>query len=87
MEDDKAFTSHCAGLSAINISLDTLRPDRFEVMSRRAGHDKVMRSIDKALSMGYHPVKVRVLFQHEKRVSAILCVVWSVGLSGRMRLD
>jgi len=48
----------CAGLSAINISLDTLKPERFEVMSRRPGHDKVMRSIDMALSMGYNPVKV-----------------------------
>ena len=51
----------CAGLSAINVSLDTLRPERFEVLSRRPGHEKVMRSISKALELGYNPVKVKII--------------------------
>jgi hypothetical protein len=48
-------TSSPTGLSAINVSLDTLRPERFEVLSRRPGHDKVMRSISKALELGLQP--------------------------------
>ncbi|MES1908919.1 MAG: hypothetical protein MHM6MM_001756 [Cercozoa sp. M6MM] len=40
-----------AGLDGINMSLDTLRPDRFEQMSRRprAAHGKIMSALDDAV--------------------------------------
>jgi cyclic pyranopterin phosphate synthase len=41
-----------AGLSRVNVSLDTLRPDRFEVIARRAGLEQVLRGIDAALERG-----------------------------------
>jgi cyclic pyranopterin phosphate synthase len=47
-----------AGLSALNISLDTLRPERFEALTRRPGHARVLAAIDAALSAGFGPVKV-----------------------------
>ncbi|XP_057555576.1 molybdenum cofactor biosynthesis protein 1 isoform X2 [Hippopotamus amphibius kiboko] len=47
-----------AGLSAINISLDTLVPAKFEFIVRRKGFHKVMEGIHKAIELGYHPVKV-----------------------------
>lgn len=49
-----------AGLNALNISLDTLVPEKFEFVSRRpkAGHAKVLHSIEKSLDMGFSPVKV-----------------------------
>lgn len=47
-----------AGLNALNISLDTLKPERFEVISRRKGWQKVMAGIDLAIQLGYTPVKV-----------------------------
>jgi GTP 3',8-cyclase len=46
------------GLSALNISLDTLVSAKFEFMTRRKGHSKVMESIDAAVELGYNPVKV-----------------------------
>lgn len=46
------------GLSLLNISLDTLVPAKFEFMTRRKGHDRVMKSIDAAIELGYNPVKV-----------------------------
>lgn len=46
------------GLKLVNISLDTLVPAKFEFMTRRKGHNKVMESIDKAIELGYNPVKV-----------------------------
>ncbi|CAK9310314.1 unnamed protein product [Citrullus colocynthis] len=46
------------GLTAINISLDTLVPAKFEFMTRRKGHEKVMESINAAIDLGYNPVKV-----------------------------
>ncbi|XP_049747363.1 molybdenum cofactor biosynthesis protein 1 isoform X1 [Elephas maximus indicus] len=47
-----------AGLSAINISLDTLVPAKFEFIVRRRGFHKVMEGIHKAIELGYNPVKV-----------------------------
>lgn len=46
------------GLSLLNISLDTLVPAKFELMTRRRGHERVMKSIDAAIELGYNPVKV-----------------------------
>uniref|UniRef100_A0A2I2YTE2 Molybdenum cofactor biosynthesis protein 1 n=1 Tax=Gorilla gorilla gorilla TaxID=9595 RepID=A0A2I2YTE2_GORGO len=47
-----------AGLSAINISLDTLVPAKFEFIVRRKAFHKVMEGIHKANEPGYNPVKV-----------------------------
>ncbi|KAM5327427.1 molybdenum cofactor biosynthesis protein 1 isoform 3-T3 [Glossophaga mutica] len=47
-----------AGLNAINISLDTLVPAKFEFIVRRKGFHKVMEGIHKAIELGYNPVKV-----------------------------
>ncbi|CAM4551149.1 unnamed protein product [Caretta caretta] len=47
-----------AGLDAINISLDTLVPAKFEFIVRRKGFHKVMEGINKAIELGYNPVKV-----------------------------
>ena len=47
-----------AGLDSINISLDTLVPQKFEFITRRRGHDRVLKAIDDALEMGFNPVKV-----------------------------
>ncbi|KAJ1302835.1 hypothetical protein OPQ81_003138 [Rhizoctonia solani] len=41
---------HC-GLTHLNLSLDTLDPHKFERMTLRRGHDKVLKSIDTALSL------------------------------------
>lgn len=50
-----------AGLNLVNISLDTLVPAKFEFMTRRKGHGRVMESIDAAVELGYNPVKVSSL--------------------------
>ncbi|CAM3255450.1 GTP 3',8-cyclase MoaA [Rhodothermus bifroesti] len=47
-----------AGLTQLNISLDTLRPDRFEILTRRKGLAQVLEAIDLALAHGYRPLKV-----------------------------
>ncbi|KAF1980002.1 molybdenum cofactor biosynthesis prote [Bimuria novae-zelandiae CBS 107.79] len=40
-----------AGLTGVNLSLDTLDPFQFEIMTRRKGFDAVMKSIDRILEM------------------------------------
>ena len=47
-----------AGLLRVNISLDTLREDRFFAIARRPGLDRVMRGIDAAIAAGLAPVKL-----------------------------
>ena len=48
-----------AGLSALNISLDSLQQERFEKLTRRRGHARVLESIRRAVQLGFDPVKVR----------------------------
>src|SRR3989338_6125979 len=50
-----------AGLSRVNVSLDTLRPERFPVIARRHGLEDVMRGIQTALDVGFSPVKINVV--------------------------
>ncbi|XP_059145505.1 molybdenum cofactor biosynthesis protein 1-like [Physella acuta] len=47
-----------AGLDQINLSLDTLVPAKFEFITRRRGFEKVIKSIEKALELGYNPLKI-----------------------------
>jgi cyclic pyranopterin phosphate synthase len=47
-----------AGLRRINVSLDTLRADRFGEIARRAGLDAVLRGIDAAIAAGLAPIKL-----------------------------
>jgi GTP 3',8-cyclase len=50
-----------AGLSRLNISCDSLRPERFEAMTRRAQLHRVLDGIQAALDAGFDPVKVNVV--------------------------
>uniref|UniRef100_A0A4W4ELD3 Molybdenum cofactor biosynthesis protein 1 n=1 Tax=Electrophorus electricus TaxID=8005 RepID=A0A4W4ELD3_ELEEL len=47
-----------AGVDLLNVSLDSLVPAKFEFIVRRKGFHKVMEGIEKAIEMGYNPVKV-----------------------------
>jgi len=50
-----------AGLRRVNVSLDTLRADRFEAIARRAGLERVLAGIDAAIDAGMQPVKINVV--------------------------
>ncbi|KAH9858326.1 molybdenum cofactor biosynthesis prote [Lenzites betulinus] len=52
------------GLTHLNLSLDTLDPFKFEIMTRRMGHDAVLRSLHTALDLrdrGLQSVKLNVV--------------------------
>jgi cyclic pyranopterin phosphate synthase len=42
-----------AGLTGLNLSLDTLVPAKFEFMTRRKGLERVLATVDSALGMGF----------------------------------
>ena len=50
-----------AGLRRINVSLDSLRPDRFAALTRREELPQVLAGISAARHAGLHPVKVNVV--------------------------
>jgi cyclic pyranopterin phosphate synthase len=47
-----------AGLRRVNISLDTLREDRFFSIARRPGLDRVLTAIEASIEAGLAPVKI-----------------------------
>lgn len=60
------FESHAkrlfqAGLKRVNFSLDSLRPDRFRHITLHGDLDIVQKAIDKALDLGYAPVKINTV--------------------------
>ncbi len=50
-----------AGLTRINVSLDSLRADRFETLTRRDDLPRVLDGIRAAVASGLHPVKINVV--------------------------
>ena len=52
-----------AGLRRINISLDTLKRERFTEMTRRDEIDRVLAGIDAAIATGFDPVKINAVVQ------------------------
>jgi len=71
--DDLALTTnglglagHAAGLKAaglvrVTVSLDTLRPDRFETITRRRGLDRILAGIAAARAAGLAPIKINTV--------------------------
>lgn len=52
-----------AGLSRINVSLDTLQRDKFRSITKRDELDSVLEGIEAALAVGLQPVKVNAVVQ------------------------
>lgn len=57
----KADQLKAAGLTRVNISLDSLRADRFALITRGGDIRKVLASIDAALRVGFDPIKLNVV--------------------------
>jgi cyclic pyranopterin phosphate synthase len=47
-----------AGLRRVNVSLDSLRPDRFASVTRRDALAQALEGIDAAVAVGFSPIKV-----------------------------
>jgi cyclic pyranopterin phosphate synthase len=50
-----------AGLDRVNVSLDTLRPDVFQALTRRKRHQDVLTGLEAARAAGLIPVKVNAV--------------------------
>jgi GTP 3',8-cyclase len=55
-----------AGLTRVNLSLDTLRADRFEAIARRPGLETVLRGIEAVVRAGLSPLKLNCVVMRGK---------------------
>ncbi|KAI0131662.1 molybdenum cofactor biosynthesis prote [Hypoxylon sp. NC0597] len=49
-----------AGLTGVNLSLDTLDPWQFQIMTRRKGFDAVMKSIERVFELNKHGAGIKL---------------------------
>ncbi|HET7225172.1 MAG TPA: GTP 3',8-cyclase MoaA [Candidatus Eisenbacteria bacterium] len=50
-----------AGLTRVNVSLDTLRPERFHQLARRDRFHEVVRGLEAARAAGFRPIKINAV--------------------------
>ncbi len=50
-----------AGLTSLNLSLDSLQADRFRAVTRRGRLDRVVAGLDAIVATGLHPVKINTV--------------------------
>lgn len=58
---DMAYGLKEAGLNRVNVSLDTLNPEKFNYMTRGGNLERVLDGIKKALYAGLYPVKINTV--------------------------
>ncbi|KAG6615576.1 Molybdenum cofactor biosynthesis protein A [Phytophthora cinnamomi] len=61
-----------AGADRLNISLDTLQPEKFAHITRRQGFTRVMNSIVEAQALGFAPLKINCVVQRHFNLDEIV---------------
>lgn len=56
-----AFELKEAGLKRVNISLDTLKEEKFSLITRKNDFKRVISAIDKSIEVGFNPIKLNVV--------------------------
>ncbi|MGW2354157.1 GTP 3',8-cyclase MoaA [Actinacidiphila glaucinigra] len=81
-----AAALHAAGLNRVNVSLDTLRPEVFQALTRRKRHHDVLRGLEAARDAGLTPVKVNsVLIRGVNHDEAPELLAWALGNGYELR--
>ena len=72
---EKVESLKLAGLKRLNISLDTLDPEKFKQMTKRGDLNKVLEGIFAAKSLGLHPIKLNAVVERGVNDEDILDLV------------
>lgn len=72
---EKATALKAAGLNRINISIDTLDPEKFERMSKRGDLDRVLQGVFAAREAGLLPIKINAVVERGVNDGDILPLV------------
>lgn len=73
-----------AGIDRVNISLDSLRPDRFTRMTRSGDLNRVLSGIDAAIAAGFRRIKLNAVILNGRNEDEVLDLV---GFARDRRLD
>jgi cyclic pyranopterin phosphate synthase len=76
-----------AGLMRVNVSLDTLDPERFRRMTRGGRLDVVLRGIDAALAAGFSEVKLNAVVvrgENDAEIESLVGWSWQKGIVPRL---
>jgi len=73
--DEMAEALKTAGLNRINISIDTLDPDKFKRITKRGDLDKVLAGLFRAQSVGLAPIKINAVIERGVNEDDILDLV------------
>ena len=71
----RAHAIRAAGVRRINISLDTLNPERFRHLTRNGDLDRVLAGIDAAIAAGFDRIKLNTVILGERNGDEILDLV------------
>ena len=84
--DRRAQDLKDAGLSRLNVSLDTLHPETFAELTRRPHLDKVLAGLQAARAAGLGPIKINaVLLRGINDTEVVPLVDWAVSNGFEMR--
>ncbi|HJY80575.1 MAG TPA: GTP 3',8-cyclase MoaA [Candidatus Binatia bacterium] len=72
---DKVAALKAAGLQRINVSIDSLKPDRFRQITKRGDLDKVLEGLFAAKNHGLHPIKINAVIERSVNDDEILDLV------------
>ena len=72
---DKVAALKAAGLRRINVSIDSLKPDRFRQITKRGDLDKVLEGLFAAKSHGLQPIKINAVIERGVNDDEILDLV------------
>ena len=60
---EKVQALSAAGLRRVNVSIDTLDPDKFRAMTKRGDLEKVLEGLFAAKEAGLHPIKINAVIE------------------------
>ncbi|HEV8716011.1 MAG TPA: radical SAM protein, partial [Candidatus Binatia bacterium] len=72
---EKVAALKAAGLRRINVSIDSLKPERFRRITKRGDLDKVLEGLFAAKSHGLHPIKINAVIERGVNDDEILDLV------------
>jgi cyclic pyranopterin phosphate synthase len=72
---EKVAALKAAGLRRINVSVDSLKPDRFRQITKRGDLGKVLEGLFAAKSCGLHPIKINAVIERGVNDDEILDLV------------
>jgi len=78
----KAAVLKAAGLRRINVSIDTLNPDKFRRMSQRGDLAQVLEGVFAAKAAGLHPIKINAVIERGVNEDGILDLVEFARVNG-----